>query len=347
MPNASNTYPPYKAPAVMPEAVWLFNSLCIRQSPWNFSVGRAACTAELLPVPAEFAPACSVDFSLDHLPCTAELSDAAFLRYHEAFAEEAGEKDVPETLALLPDEVRRAVLLSLAAPVLQGMGNALGAAVSIGEATLAPQPGDGKEMALGFRLRFSQGGGEEVLFACIRLHSLRRLSLLGEKFRALPVRTKGFLTGNARSIPLQAGFEAGHVSLSAAEAKGLAPDDVLIPEEWTWPQSVRVCIWHGNGRRLSSACHVENGIATLTSSLLEDAIMENSEPKELELRLTFELEQRLITLAELEALAEGYTFALKCDNESPVTVRANGVPLAQGRIVDINGTLGVQITRTL
>ncbi len=349
MPDIKDTYPLYKAPAVSPETVWLFNSLCIRQSPWNFSVGSVSCTADMLPWPAEFVPACSIDFFLDQAPCTAELSDTFFCRYHEAFSDEdsGNEAQAPADVSLLPEDVRRAILLSLAAPVLQGMGNALGAPVAVKEVRLDSVRKDRGSGALGFKLVFSKGSDEKVLFACIRVRSLQELSGLGEKFRTLPVRRKGVLAENARSVPLQIGFEAGYACLKPEDVKSLAADDVIIPEEWTWPQSVKAVIWHGSGRHFSADCKAENGTAILTSPLMDDKAMENTEPRELELRLTFELEQRLITLAELEALTEGYTFALKCDNESPVTIRANGMSIAQGRLVDINGTLGVQITRTI
>ncbi|MBP3730482.1 MAG: FliM/FliN family flagellar motor switch protein [Mailhella sp.] len=63
----------------------------------------------------------------------------------------------------------------------------------------------------------------------------------------------------------------------------------------------------------------------------------------LKMELDFELGQRDITIAKLNALTEGYSFSLH-RGESPVDIKINGTRLARGKIVDINGTLGVQVT---
>ena len=65
------------------------------------------------------------------------------------------------------------------------------------------------------------------------------------------------------------------------------------------------------------------------------------------LELCFELDRRLLSMTEIEALAPGYTFAVKSGDPSPVDLRVNGTLLARGRLVDMEGKLGVQITETL
>ena len=344
MQNQIPSFQQYRAPSVSPEAVWLYNSLCIRQSPWNFTVGRASCSADLLPALPEFSPACSIDFLLDEMPCTAELSGTSLLYCHPSFAADSSEEIA--TLPL-PDQICRAVLLALAEPVLQSLGNALGASVAVSGASLLPAHCSGTAAALGFKLRFRYDGSEDVLFAVIHARSARHLSEAGAKLRALPVRRTGVLTQAAQAIPFKAGFEAGYAGLSPDEVKNLAAGDVVIPEAWSLPESLKLCIRHGCDDLLAAECSLNGSTATLTSPLQDETTMEHSDVKNLELRLTFELEQRLITLAELEALAPGYTFALNCANDAPVTIRANGMPLAQGRLVDINGTLGVQLTKTM
>ena len=64
---------------------------------------------------------------------------------------------------------------------------------------------------------------------------------------------------------------------------------------------------------------------------------------ELEVTLTFELERRLMTVRDVETLAPGYTFAFGGDALAPVTLYANGKSVGKGRLVDLNGTLGVQV----
>ncbi|MBO6002985.1 MAG: FliM/FliN family flagellar motor switch protein [Mailhella sp.] len=65
------------------------------------------------------------------------------------------------------------------------------------------------------------------------------------------------------------------------------------------------------------------------------------------MELCFELDRRLLSMTEIEALAPGYAFAVKPGSPSPVDVRINGTLLAHGRLVDRGGKIGVEITETL
>jgi type III secretion protein Q len=65
---------------------------------------------------------------------------------------------------------------------------------------------------------------------------------------------------------------------------------------------------------------------------------------DLELTVTFELERKLMTLAEISALAPGAAFPLGTDPLAPVTLTVGGRALARGRLVDMGGVLGVQVT---
>ncbi len=67
----------------------------------------------------------------------------------------------------------------------------------------------------------------------------------------------------------------------------------------------------------------------------------------LELPVVFELERRYMTVHDIGALAPGYTFALSVDIQSPVTLRVNGRAIGIGRLVELNGTLGVQIVQLM
>lgn len=64
----------------------------------------------------------------------------------------------------------------------------------------------------------------------------------------------------------------------------------------------------------------------------------------LELVVSFELERRLMSVQDISALSPGYTFAMGGDALSPVTVRVNGKAVGTGRLVDVQGVLGIQIT---
>ena len=64
-------------------------------------------------------------------------------------------------------------------------------------------------------------------------------------------------------------------------------------------------------------------------------------------QLTFDVGKQEIPLGNISQLAPGFTFQLNRDLASPVTVHANGKPMAEGELVDVNGQLGTRITRML
>ncbi len=72
----------------------------------------------------------------------------------------------------------------------------------------------------------------------------------------------------------------------------------------------------------------------------------DNEQNDMDIRLSFELDSRVITAGDLSTLNPGYAFSFGTE-ESCVTVRANGKAVAKGRLVDMGGVLGVQLTETL
>jgi len=64
---------------------------------------------------------------------------------------------------------------------------------------------------------------------------------------------------------------------------------------------------------------------------------------ELPVRLSFDLGERTVTLAELRCIAPGYTFDLGRELRRAVIVRANGRAIGEGELVDIDGRMGVSL----
>lgn len=69
--------------------------------------------------------------------------------------------------------------------------------------------------------------------------------------------------------------------------------------------------------------------------------------KGIPVQLTFDLGQQEISLGNISQLVPGFTFHLNRLIASPVVINANGKPLAEGELVDVNGQLGTRITRML
>ena len=355
----SHSYPSYKATPLSPVAALLYNSLSIRSIPGSMRLGDAACSVSLLPSCPLFSPRCSAELMAGGHRCTAEASDTFFLIFHNAFAElRRDDAAVPDERAF-PEEVRSAILQALFAPLLGSLSKALSAPIEITSARFTPQGGTpiAAAAALCFSLSFenslpvpAEGSGlkdSDPVFLRIAFANGDDAAAAAGLFHALPPRRNGFLTAAAAGIPIDISFEAGHVSLPADAVKSLGSGDVLIPDEWTLPGRLTARILQGPSSHLAAECSHEGPSATLSTPFTDDTYMESTETNDIELRLGFELERRQITFAELSALEPGYVFALNCDEQSPVTIRVNGKALATGRLVDLNGTLGVQVLQTL
>ncbi len=65
------------------------------------------------------------------------------------------------------------------------------------------------------------------------------------------------------------------------------------------------------------------------------------------LERSFELDRRLLSITEMEALSPGYTFALTGDAVPTVAIKVNGTLLARGCIIDMDGHMGVQVTEMM
>ena len=128
----------------------------------------------------------------------------------------------------------------------------------------------------------------------------------------------------------------------------LSLGDIVLVNEWL-PANGRaeLGVYLRNRKLLAAPCSLaEQTVQVLESPhFISDTAMD--EKKSIEVLLTFDLEERTIQMSDLESLSEGYTFSLSSPANAPVTIRANGKPIATGRLVDINGKLGVEIVESL
>jgi type III secretion protein Q len=259
--------------------------------------------------------------------------------------------------AELPEGLRAAALALAWRPHLERLGVWLGTELSPVPAEEAPE--SWPEEPLPFLFRFEAEGRRFETALRLRPSAEAGARRLAEKLAALPPRRH---PGRDR-WPLTLPLEAGRMRLSRAELAGLAPGDILLPPAYPAAEGrLTLRLPGGAGCRLRA----ERGRAeVLDFTPAEDLTMpepqppaapaDNSEPapitagrpalEGLEVVLTFELEKKILPLAEVEALAPGRSFPLGVDPLAPVTVTLGGRALAAGRLVDLGGTLGVQITR--
>ncbi len=219
------------------------------------------------------------------------------------------------------------------------------------------------------------------LFADMWLAKSLNTQAISEKLLQLPVGASANNVDALKDIPLRIAFELGHVSLSKKSLLGLECCDILLPDVWhnsptnEAQKKVRLVLHHlkGKGERAANTvfahtfCGIEQSKLVVLeawkmstekmntdtrdneaySNELDEEAIESLETvvEELETLLTFELERRSIRLSDLQSIGPGYTFALNCDQEAPVTLRVNGKKIGLGRLVDMKGLMGVEIVK--
>ena len=71
------------------------------------------------------------------------------------------------------------------------------------------------------------------------------------------------------------------------------------------------------------------------------------ELSELPVRMTFDLGEYPLTLRELNAVQVGHVFDLALAPQQAVNLRVNGRLLGEGELVEIDGRIGIAVTRFL
>ncbi|WP_446424043.1 type III secretion system cytoplasmic ring protein SctQ [Mailhella sp.] len=338
---------PFKAPRLAPEKAHLLNRLCQREPSWRTPFGLGEADWEMLADVPPFPAACAVPLTVGLHRWIVRFSDASFLMRHPAFGADGPSFDVEE----LPQEVRSAVIGALLAPVIDALQSALGVPVSADAVVLAPASVSPSPCTLGMKVKLTgcSTQADQSLFLSIMPESPEAAPALAELLGRLPLPSAVRSCPGLAALPLELAFESGYLRLKLNDTKALERGDVLIPEVWHSAEGrlmLRLC--RGHAPALSAPCTFAGGRAVLEAPLAPEVepVMD-SEHNDIDIRLNFELDRTVITLGELSSLAPGYVFTLGCDAQTPVTVRANGKAIARGRLVDMDGTLGVQISETL
>lgn len=344
---ANAIYPTYEPSRLAPEKARLLNALCIRQDSWRVPFGGGDAEIRLLPDVPAFLPALVVDFTSGGDLWHAAIDTDAICLRHPALSGEAA----AEALAsALPVEVKQAVLEALCVPMLTAVQDVFSQPVSL-QGIRSHQEEGPIPFSLGLRLDLPPLGllPSQTVFVRLSPASAASAITAAESLRRFPRTVRKAMAETLAAVPLEVAFESGYVFLSQAELAGLGPEDVLIPHVWNGPDAVTLRLKRGASPDLVAPCLRNSGSAVLSAPLSEELepAMNSPEQNDIDIRLTFELERRVITAGELATLAPGYAFALSSDVQSPVTIRANGKAIASGRLVDMDGTLGVQITETL
>lgn len=259
--------------------------------------------------------------------------------------------------AELPRELLAAALALTFRPGLDRLGAALGWEIKVAEPGSPPAAG---LEPLNFILNFDQESRRLRLALRLRPESETAGLALAGKVARFPA----WHNPQSAAWPIPVTLVAGRMSLPLAELESLAVSDLLLPPDYPAADGRLTLILSGTSEISLS---VRSGRAeTLTWNTLEVTTVSDlnqppdqpadgpasteelpPNPAPPEVVITFELGKKLLPWGELEALAPGRSFPLDVDPLGPVTLTLNGRALAAGRLVDLGGVLGVEITRLL
>jgi type III secretion protein Q len=155
------------------------------------------------------------------------------------------------------------------------------------------------------------------------------------------------------ALPVRVAARLGWCGVPLGALRNARPGDVILPETagqgrvyLTAGDTIRWPARHEPGRLAVDGLrsHVN---AEQEWWMPDDALpgAEATGLDDLPVRLSFELGQFDLTLAELETLGPGHVFELNRGEADGVDIMANGKRIGAGRAITINGTLGVQIVR--
>jgi type III secretion protein Q len=174
------------------------------------------------------------------------------------------------------------------------------------------------------------------------------------------------------NLRLTAAILVGEMSLPLAAVRNLGVGDILLPPSYPaldgrlklkiqgrpaialqWRDGMAKIVTNTLNRQETPVSDAANRMkpqdqspespADPTTPISENQILENIE--ELQVDLGFELGRLSLSLKELRALGPGSLFPLQVEPDAPVTLTVDGQAVAKGRLVDLDGLLGVQVTQ--
>ncbi len=352
---------PYAPPRLDPLQAHVDNMLLTREQPWSVTVGRRHATLRAVQSPFPFEARAWIHVRCAGSVWRVDLGGTDFIRSHPAVA------DV-QNLTDLPEAVRLAALELILAPLLDSLQRLMGDDAILTGATFDPvsEP-QGKPAANAHLvLEFSDGTHDDPPVPVrVAIPDRQAALLLTDRLAALPDRAG--TTEKHPDLPVDMCVDAGSMRLSIRELSTLERGDILLPPDYPAAQgklTLRPCP-PATGRAPAAGaacvlCSVNDTHVTVLSAVTnpQEIPMTTIDPSAtaapaegqtgldvggIDIELCFELERRTMSVADLAALVPGYTFTLGCDPLAPVSLRVNGTIVGTGRLVDINGVLGVQV----
>jgi type III secretion protein Q len=153
-----------------------------------------------------------------------------------------------------------------------------------------------------------------------------------------------------QDLQVRATLLVGWVDLSQDAVAHLSRRDVIVLDESLVSPNNHVVLQLGPG--IGMRCELDGQQLRVIQGVHE-IMLEPDDAAEaaagildgVPVRLTFDLGDREIALAELQTLQPGYLFNLGRDPRGSVNIRANGRLIGEGELVEIEGRIGVCVLR--
>lgn len=147
-------------------------------------------------------------------------------------------------------------------------------------------------------------------------------------------------------LPIVINFCIGWTDVTLKNCEEIEKHDVILFDECMIEKDNTFHIKLGR-RSVIEAQIDEKKISVIRSleEIMQDEEHTHSEIQldDIDIRLSFDLGERVLTLAELRLLTPGYIFELGRDLRKSVFIRANGKIIGEGELVDIEGQTGVSV----
>lgn len=248
-------------------------------------------------------------------------------------------------LPALPDEFAAAALEAALAPITDALMALQRGPARIERVWRQPVEARALQQTFGLTLRH----GAQVIHGSLATDALGLMLLAGLVAALAPVPNDL----NAGTLPLLLRAEIGQSWLAAPLLTSIAPGDALLMQDCWIAQDGELRLSVGNvGLRVRwNDCQL-----VVTQTLNSEGLPMPAEidgpsspndhavrtlAQDVPVRLSFDLGERILTLAELQALQVGQALELGRPLAGGVNVRANGALIGTGELVEIDGQLGV------
>jgi len=162
----------------------------------------------------------------------------------------------------------------------------------------------------------------------------------------------------APNLPIPFRLSIGETLLPFSRLESIRQGDVILITEPLLGADGSVTLVCGDSDRQTQfliAARLDADLITVTAAPvartptdMSDSDTSGDEPLSLDqlpIRLSFDVGTKTLTLAELQSLQPGATFALDRPAREYLTIRANGAVIGSGQLVEVDGRLGVSVSR--